>query len=49
MTDEVSAMEKIGTSTYLVENTSIRPNLKITYPHDLKVAELYLTQDSSSF
>lgn len=49
VTDEVSAMEKIGTSTYLVENTSIRPNLKITYPHDLKVAELYLTQDSSSF
>jgi len=34
VTDEVSALELIGTSTYLVEN--LTPNLKITYPQDLE-------------
>jgi len=33
VTDEVSALEKIGIQTYLVENPS--PNTKITYPKDL--------------
>lgn len=42
VTDEVSALESIGTSTYLVENTSLQPNLKITYPHDLTMAEIFL-------
>lgn len=35
VTDEVSALELIGTQTYLVENHT--PNLKITYPQDLEV------------
>jgi len=34
VTDEVSALELIGTPTYLVEN--LTPNLKITYPQDLE-------------
>ena len=33
VTDEVSALELIGTHTYLVEN--LTPNHKITYPQDL--------------
>ncbi|MGJ8656710.1 MAG: 2-C-methyl-D-erythritol 4-phosphate cytidylyltransferase [Akkermansiaceae bacterium] len=33
VTDEVSALELIGTPTYLVENPT--PNTKITYPKDL--------------
>ncbi len=33
VTDEVSALELIGTPTFLVEN--LTPNLKITYPQDL--------------
>lgn len=44
VTDEVSAMEHIGIETFLVENTSLRQNLKITYPHDLKMAEVFLLQ-----
>ncbi len=35
VTDEVSALELIGTQTYLVEN--LTPNIKITYPQDLKL------------
>jgi 2-C-methyl-D-erythritol 4-phosphate cytidylyltransferase len=36
VTDEVSAVEAIGISTYLVE--SKYPNVKITVPADLKLA-----------
>jgi len=36
VTDEVSAVEALGETIYLVENT--RPNLKITYPADLELA-----------
>jgi len=42
VTDEVSALENIGTATFLVENTSLTQNIKITYPHDLKMAEMFL-------
>ena len=35
VTDEVSALELIGTHTYLVENHT--PNTKITYPQDLVI------------
>ena len=38
VTDEVSALELIGVHTYLVPNPT--PNLKITYPEDLALAEL---------
>ena len=34
VTDEVSALELIGTQTYLVEN--LTSNIKITYPQDLE-------------
>lgn len=37
VTDEVSAVEKSGISTHLVENTY--PNPKITFPQDLPLAE----------
>lgn len=37
VTDEVSAMELIGQPTHLVSNDS--PNLKITYPQDIQLAE----------
>jgi 2-C-methyl-D-erythritol 4-phosphate cytidylyltransferase len=40
VTDEVSAMEAIGVSVSLVENTE--PNLKITVPGDLVVASAIL-------
>ena len=40
VTDEVSAMESIGVSVSLVENTE--PNLKITVPGDLVVAAAIL-------
>ncbi len=48
VTDEVSAMENIGIATLLVENTSLRQNIKITYPHDLKLAEVFLTQSEDT-
>lgn len=40
VTDEVSAMELIGQTTHLVSNHS--PNLKITYPQDIELAENFL-------
>lgn len=40
VTDEVSAMQLIGQTTHLVSNHS--PNIKITYPHDIKLAEKLL-------
>lgn len=40
VTDEVSAMESIGVSVSLVENTE--PNLKITVPGDLVIASAIL-------
>jgi 2-C-methyl-D-erythritol 4-phosphate cytidylyltransferase len=41
VTDEVSALQLIGHSTKLVTNPE--PNLKITYPHDLDLAEKLIT------
>jgi 2-C-methyl-D-erythritol 4-phosphate cytidylyltransferase len=41
VTDEVSALELIGTRTFLVPNPT--PNLKITFPEDLALAELLLS------
>lgn len=40
VTDEVSAVQALGESVYVVENT--QPNLKITFPADLAMAELIL-------
>lgn len=40
ITDEVSALQRAGRRVFLVENT--QPNLKITYPADLAVAEWLL-------
>lgn len=37
VTDEVSAVQALGESVYVVENT--QPNLKITFPADLAMAE----------
>lgn len=39
-TDESSAVEHIGAQVQIIE--TILPNFKITYPHDLKIAELIL-------
>ncbi|MDF1738938.1 MAG: 2-C-methyl-D-erythritol 4-phosphate cytidylyltransferase [Verrucomicrobiales bacterium] len=47
VTDEVSAMEAIGVSVSLVENTE--PNLKITVPGDLVVAAAILRGGAESF
>jgi len=41
VTDEASAMELIGVKTKLVANES--PNLKITYPEDIPLAEHLLS------
>ncbi|MFC4995296.1 2-C-methyl-D-erythritol 4-phosphate cytidylyltransferase [Rubritalea tangerina] len=41
VTDEVSALELIGVPTFLQPNAS--PNLKITFPEDLALAEHLLT------
>lgn len=41
VTDEVSAMELIGQSVYLVANESSNP--KITYPADIEQAQKFLT------
>ncbi len=41
VTDEVSALELIGIRTFLVPNPT--PNLKITFPEDLALAELLQT------
>lgn len=40
VTDEVSAVQHLGASVYVVENSS--PNLKITHPSDLALAERLL-------
>lgn len=40
VTDEVSALQLIGTKTFLVPNPT--PNLKITFPEDLALAEIHL-------
>lgn len=45
VTDEVSALETLGIPTRLVAHGS--PNLKITHPADLKVAEALLRLDAS--
>lgn len=42
VTDEVSAVERIGGKVVLVPNE--QPNFKITYPGDLQVAEFVLNQ-----
>ncbi len=39
-TDDASVVEKMGTSIYIVEGDS--KNIKITYPQDLQIAQLYL-------
>lgn len=42
VTDEVSAVERLGRKAVLVANTE--PNFKITYPRDLALAEFILKQ-----
>jgi 2-C-methyl-D-erythritol 4-phosphate cytidylyltransferase len=42
VTDEVSAVERLGRKIILVPNTDL--NFKITYPRDLALAEFVLTQ-----
>jgi 2-C-methyl-D-erythritol 4-phosphate cytidylyltransferase len=44
ITDEVSAVERSGKKVFLVSND--QPNLKITFPRDLALAECYLAQRS---
>src|SRR3990167_961347 len=39
-TDEVSVLVQRGTKVYLVENSE--PNMKVTYPSDLKMVSAYL-------
>jgi 2-C-methyl-D-erythritol 4-phosphate cytidylyltransferase len=46
VTDEVSAIERIGGEIALVANE--QPNFKITYPGDLPLAEFVLNQRSKS-
>ncbi len=46
VTDEVSAVERLGRPVALYENTDW--NLKITYPRDIGLAELILAQRESS-
>ena len=41
VTDEVSAVQSLGEPVHVVENTT--PNLKITYPADLALAEKLIT------
>jgi 2-C-methyl-D-erythritol 4-phosphate cytidylyltransferase len=41
VTDEVSAVQHVGTQVFVVENTS--PNPKITFPADLTQAERFLS------
>ena len=42
ITDEVSAVEHLGGKVFLVSND--QPNLKITFPRDLSLAECYFAQ-----
>ena len=46
VTDEVSAIERIGGEIVLVANE--QPNFKITYPEDLPLAEFVLNQRAKS-
>jgi len=46
VTDEVSAVERLGRKVVLVLNDDF--NFKITYPRDLPVAELILKQRMDS-
>jgi 2-C-methyl-D-erythritol 4-phosphate cytidylyltransferase len=46
VTDEVSAVERAGKTVVLVSND--QPNFKITYPADLELAELVLSQRAKS-
>jgi len=46
ITDEVSAVELLGSKVLLVPNGEF--NLKITYPRDLSVAQSFLSQRSTS-
>lgn len=39
-TDDASVVEKMGERIYIVEGDS--KNIKITYPQDLQIAQLYL-------
>ena len=45
VTDEVSAVQHLGTPVFVQDNPE--PNLKITYPSDLKLAEQLLTLATS--
>lgn len=45
VTDEVSALELLGVQTFLVSNPT--PNLKITFPEDLALAEILHTHAQS--
>jgi 2-C-methyl-D-erythritol 4-phosphate cytidylyltransferase len=45
VTDEISAIEHVGGKVILLPNES--PNLKITYPADLQLAEFVLRQNAS--
>ena len=42
VTDDAEAMEKLGLQPLLIEGHA--DNIKITHPHDLILAELYLQQ-----
>lgn len=42
-TDDASVVEKSGHKIKLIEGS--RPNIKITYPVDLKIARLYIEED----
>ena len=46
ITDEVSAVERLGGKVFLVPNEDI--NIKITYPRDLGLAQLYLHRHAAS-
>lgn len=46
VTDEVSAVEHLGRKVVLVPNDEF--NLKITFPRDLQLAELFLSQQARS-
>lgn len=45
-TDDASVVERLGTKIKLIEGE--RNNLKITFPEDLKIAEIYLNSEISA-
>ena len=45
VTDEVSAVEHLGISTKLIQNST--PNPKITFPEDIVLAERLIVSDIS--